>query len=242
MKSISFLAKHNPWKARLIIVLSHILLIVIACWVGLKIFSYDFQLPAFLLYLFVLIFIIAAAFYPSVKKKNYLRQKISDFSLAASTFCMIVCLANNQSVSTTIFNTTNASSNSSVVAGKETPKAEQILASLKYRDKNTLTKTEKRILKKAFKDQLTIYAKAKLTGNKNAASDAALIILAIVAALGLLYVVVALACSISCNGSEGAAIVLAVLGSAAIILGLVLVIKRLNRGPREKEVETIESQ
>ncbi len=239
MKSISFWAKHNPWKARLIIVVSHILLILIACWVGIKLFSYDFQIPALLLYLFILIFIIAAAFYPAEKKKNYLHQKISDFTLAASTFCMIICLANNQTISGTIFNTIKASSHSSIKPGKETPTAEQILASLKYRDKSSLTKTEKRILKKEFKDQLKIYTKAKISGNRSTAGDAALIMLAIIVALGLLYVVAALACGISCNGSEGAAIVVAVLGTAAVILGLVLVIKRITRGPRKKKKSMI---
>lgn len=239
MKSISYWAKHNPRKARIIIALSHIVLILIACWVGFKIFLYDFKLPAFLLYLFVLMFFVAAAFYPPVKKKNYLRQKISDFTLAASTFCMIVCLANNQSVSTTIFNTTIASSNSSVTAAKEPPTAEQILESLKFRDKSTLTKAEKRILKKEFKEQLKIYTKAKITGDKQKASDTGLIILAIMVALGLFTLLATLSCSLSCNGAEGAAIVVALLGTAAIILGLVLVIKRINRGPRKKEEEII---
>lgn len=242
MKAISFWAKYNPWKARTIIVLLHIILTAIACWIGIEVFSFGITFPAFLLYFFVMAFISAAAFYPSVKKKNYLRQKACDFTLAASTFCMIVSLSNNRTVSTTIFNTTHASSHTPVTAGKEKPTAQEILASLKDRDKSTLTKTEKRILKKEFKDQIKIYAKAKLTGNKKAAGDAGLIILAIVAALGLLSLLAVLSCSVSCNGSEGAAIVIAVLGSAAIILGLILVIKRINRGPKEKEVETAESK
>lgn len=240
MKAISFWAKHNPWKARLFIVLIHILLATTGYWVGNEILSYNIQLPAFLLFVFILLFIAAAIVYPIKKKGNYFRQKICDFTLAASSFFMIVCLANNQNLPATIYNSISASSSVSTTLKKEKPMAEEILASLKHRDKSTLSKTEKRILKKEFKEQLKIYSIAKVKGNKKDAGDAGLIILAIVAALGLLYLVAAISCGIACNGADGAAVVVAVLGTAAVILGLILVIKRINRGPRKKEAEFIQ--
>jgi hypothetical protein len=183
---------------------------------------------------------VSVIFYPVVKKNNYVKQKTCDFVLAASSFCMILFLSNNQSDTISFFNASNATSFTSVSVKSEKPTAEEILASLKHRDKSSLSKTEKRILKKEFKEQIKIYTKAKLTGNKNTAGDALLIMLAIIAALGLLYILAALACAVSCNGSEGAAIIIALLGTAAIILGLVLVIKRITRGPRKKEEEGID--
>ena len=155
--------------------------------------------------------------------------------LAATTFCMIVILAGNNSIPSQIFQPLLGSTVSN--STKENKTVEEILASLKYRDKSTLTRQEKKILKQEFKNQLKIYTVAKLSGNKGDAGDAGLIILAIVAALGLLYLVAALSCSLSCNGSDGAAVAVVVLGTAAIVLGLVFVIKSINRKSRSK-VET----
>jgi hypothetical protein len=47
----------------------------------------------------------------------------------------------------------------------------------------------------------------------------------------LLYLLAALACTISCNGAEGAAIVVGVVGTAAIIFLFVKLMKHLNRNP-----------
>ena len=120
------------------------------------------------------------------------------------------------------------------VITKATPSAEEILASLQYRDKSSLTRQEKRILKEEFKKQIKIYAVAKITGNKDGASKAVLIILTIIAAIGLLTLLAALACSLSCNGSDAAAVIVGVLGAAAIIWGTIVLVNRISRGPKKK--------
>jgi hypothetical protein len=77
--------------------------------------------------------------------------------------------------------------------------------------------------------QLKKYAVAKVTGDKKAGDNAGLIILAIVGALGLLILVGALACNISCNGGTGGAIAVALLGTAAVVIGLIAVIRSIKR-------------
>jgi len=73
------------------------------------------------------------------------------------------------------------------------------------------------------------YTKAKLKGDKTTGEEIALIILTCIAAVGLLYLVAALACTLSCNGSDAAAIIVAVLGTVAVIWGAVAVIRSINR-------------
>lgn len=239
MKKLSYWAKQNKWKARLIIIAAHLLLIVLALFTGKKFLSIGIELPGFMLYLFLFVYLAAVFTYPSVKKtvqkkygSYYFKQKACDFMLAASTFGMILVLAGNKSLPAQLLQPLAGSTVSISTAENKT--AAEILASLKYRDKSTLTRSEKRILKQEFKNQLKIYAAAKLSGNKKASGDAGLIILAIVAALGLLYLVAALSCTLSCNGSDGAAVAVVLLGTAAIVLGLIFVIRSINRKSRRK--------
>ena len=77
-----------------------------------------------------------------------------------------------------------------------------------------------------------------MKGNKDGDAKAGLIIVTIIAALGLLYLVAALACSLSCNGSDAAAVVVLILGLAAIIWGTIAVINRISRGPKKKKKES----
>ena len=76
---------------------------------------------------------------------------------------------------------------------------------------------------------MVIYGKAKLSGNKSEGDKAGLTILAIIAALGLAFLVGALACNLSCSGSDGAAIAVAVIGLGAIVWLLVVVLKSINK-------------
>jgi len=117
----------------------------------------------------------------------------------------------------------------SVSKGGEKPTAAAILASLAFRNKSTLTRPEKRILKTEFKHQLKVYVKAKLTKDDEAAKKAVLIILSIIGAVGLVFLLAALACSISCNGSTGIAVLVGILGLVAIIYLLTFAINKIQQ-------------
>jgi hypothetical protein len=142
-------------------------------------------------------------------------------------------------VQTGFFNLASAASVENTVA-TEKPTAAQILESLKYRDKSSLTKEEKRILKKEFSIQLKKYTLAKFNGDKAAQSNAGAVILAIVLALGLLYLVGAAACSLSCNGNDAAAILVGLFGTAAIIIGLIFFIKGLQKKQNSEKLKSKE--
>ncbi|HMK19661.1 MAG TPA: hypothetical protein VK492_15775 [Chitinophagaceae bacterium] len=247
MRKLSLWGKNNPLKARLIIIFSHIILFNLAWFTGNQLVSIGVDLPEYLKYLIVFVFLLAFITYPSSKNKSgykivsyYVRQKTCDFVFALSFFGLVVCLTVSDENISTFFPDISASTSPSVEKSKTKPKAAEILASLEHRDKSSLTRSEKRVLKKEFKKQIGIYVTAKITGEKEKSDQTLLIILAIIAALGLFLVVAALACTLGCNGSGTGAIAVAVLGTAAIVFGLIVLIRAIEQKgkkqpPKEKE-------
>jgi hypothetical protein len=234
MIKISYWAKHRPAEARITIIVLHIILTGLAIYVGSGLNEFGILMPAKSLYILVPIFLLIAFFYPSRNKKTgqpgriqfYRTQKTFDFLAAAMSFTMVCFVANNYH-SNNISATVSATNIALPKDAGAKPTAEQILASLSYRDKNTLTRLEKRILKTEFKHQLKVYVKAKLTRDDETAAKAVLIILSVIGAVGLTFLLAALACNIACNGSEAAAIIVSILGLAAIIFLLVYTIKKI---------------
>ena len=242
MRKISVWAKRHRSEAIACIVAMKLILAVIAFYLGslLSELNINIPFPAFIITMVVLL--TAALLYPSPlrratlsKKQFYLWQKSCDFAVAACSFAMITTLVNSDgAVTGTPF------SFASNVTVSTTPTAEEILASLQYRDKSTLTRHEKRILKEEFKKQIKVYAVAKIKGNNDGAGKALLIALTIIGAVGLLYLVAALACTLACNGSDAAAVIVAILGAAAVIWLTVVIIQRISRGPKKEEASETE--
>ena len=241
MTKLSLWAKHHPSKARIVIVLLHLLLNMLAVYTGVTLLQLNLIIPASAVYITILLFFTAVFLYPSAQQRNirfnkrrlYIIRKSCDFTLCACSFVLVCFVANNY------FN--NNSSGASFTAGAavytkgdKKPGAAEIIASLAYRDKSTLTRSEKRILRNEFKLQLKVYAKAKLTKDDEAAAKAIFIILSIIGAVGLSFLLAGLACSISCNGSEAGAIVVMILGLTAIICLLIVVIKKI-KSHKKKE-------
>lgn len=248
MKKISCWAAANRWKSRIIMIIAHILILSLGWYTGVSLNKTNVSLPGILLFVFVGCYLLSIIYYPSKKEKRtlgirrfYSKQKFFDFSIAFAAWAMIVCIGNNKNIQTGIFNYVSASSTVAVSVVTEKPTAAQILESLKYRDKSTLTKQEKRILKNEFKHQLKRYVAATVRGDKAASGEAGTIVLACIAAAGLLYLVAALSCNLSCNGNDGAAIIVALLGTGGIVLGLVLIIKGVQR-KRQREEEAQQKQ
>lgn len=247
MKKLSYWAALNPWKARIIIVCSHLLILFLGWYTGSALSQMNILLPGILLLAFILYYFISAFIYPAKKEKRklgpkwyYIKQKICDFSLAASAWGMIICIANNKNVQLGYFNLASGSSIETTISKIEKPTAAGILESLKSRDKSTLTGTEKRILRKEFTVQIKKYAIATIKGDKAAQNHAGAIILAIVLAVGLLSLVGVLACNLSCNGNDGAAILVGILGTAAVVIGLIFFIRSLQRKQEKNKEKSAE--
>jgi len=111
---------------------------------------------------------------------------------------------------------TNLPSDSTLKAYKT---IEAFTASLKDETGKTLKWKEK---KKLLKEQIRAIKKADdmATGAK-----VGLIILSVLVALGLLYLVAALACNLSCSGSAGAATAVMIGGAGLTVFLLIIVIR-----------------
>ena len=233
MKRISSWARNNVLPARVFIISFKLILAALACYTGLALYRMQIILPANSIYFSAaLALLLVIAIYPSHKKnglsikRSYLLRKSCDLILTACSF-MVICAGVNNGYILNPYPGAYAT-----VMVKHPRPAEEILRSLKAGERTSLSHKEKRILKQEFFHQLKAYTTAKASGDNQKADESWKIILVIIAALGLAALLAALVCSLSCGGSDFAAVALAILGLAAIIWGTVALIKRINRGPK----------
>jgi F0F1-type ATP synthase assembly protein I len=248
MKKLSIWAKGHKWQSRIIIVSSFILLTVCGVLAGSLLDELNVRLPFVLLAAFILLFAVTGLSYPvrkrlaGEKEKNgyYIKQKTCDLLLTASTFFMIVCIANHPAQSLQYsappFNPVMGSS--IPVVPKDSVKRSYLpLAEFKksMKDENgKLLKWKER--KKLLKTQVrAIHRSAELSDG----GKAALIVLSILVAVALVIGIGALSCSISCGGSEGLAIIVFILGITGVAFLLVYVIKRIT-GKKKKDIKNPE--
>ena len=227
MKKISYWARKNPRLAITLIVIIQLVLIALAVTTGTLLRQSGTLLNSSVFYIATGIMLLAFMLYPRQKpvayyKKYYLR-KTCDLMFSIAAFISVAGMANNP-VSAPGFGFT-----SKVGAYIVKPSAEQILNTLKENPDKKLTRAEKRILKKEFNKQLLTFAKAKLSGDKEGSEQSGLILLTIIAALGIGFLLAGLVCSLSCNGSNAAAVAMAVVGAVGLIWGTVAVIKSIKK-------------
>lgn len=238
MKKISLWARQHRWQTRVLIVVIYIILNGIGLFVGDLLFLSGLSIPSSIIYTTCFVFLLGFISYPSKKDKAayknfYRRQKLTDFVLISTTFLLVVSYGNHYntapSLSQSPFHSLYALANKPVPtilnknATEEKPviKKKKGIKNLKQKLRENI-----RLLKKEYKDA-------------SKGEKAALIILSVLIALGLFFLLAALSCNISCSGSEGAATVILLLGTALIVFLLVKVIKRINRGkPKEQTSAT----
>ncbi len=237
MKKISLWASKHPWQSRFLIVLIYLALNFIGLVAGDVLFSSHLIIPADSIYVTSIIFLLAILLYPQKKNKHrytnfYKRQKLTDFILASTSFLLIISFGNH-------YNTTHPLTNSpfhSLYAIANSPVPATVLPFKHFTKEKPVIKKKKGIknLKQKLRDNIRLLRKEYKSSTNG--EKTALIVLAILVAAGLLLLLAALACNISCAGSEGAAVVVALLGTGLIIFLLVRVIKRLKRGKAKEEI------
>ncbi|MFZ9387554.1 MAG: hypothetical protein ACO25B_06705 [Chitinophagaceae bacterium] len=238
MRKLSFWASRHPWGARVIIVLSLIMLNIIAVLTGLLLLDMGIHLPLAFILSGAALFGFSYIFYPRVsgkRSRTYQWQKTMDILLAAACFIMIAYLGNHPDqvfryksplgpVSATVpFNPDDS-------LKKAYKPIREFSANMKGEDGKLLKWKER---KKLLKEQVRAI---KGTQDLSRKEQAGLIILSILVAAGLLYLVGALACTLSCNGSDAAAVIVGVGGAALIIFLLFVVIRKISQ--RQKSMKT----
>lgn len=229
MRQISYWAKDHPLLSRLFIVFSRCLLLWIACFLGAQVAIADMEVSPLWNYVFICLFLAACYAYPLTRTAaNYTKRKRCELVVCVSGFLLTVCLVAQLHHPGSFYQSLQATVPIDIPSYKY-PEAQKLLEQFKSGEKTDFTRKEKRIIRKEFNYQLVRYAKAKIVGNKNESGSAGLIILACIAAVGLLFLVLSLACTLSCNGSDAGAIMVGLIGTAAIVWGLIALIRSIRR-------------
>lgn len=246
MKQLSHWARINQWKARIIITIAWILLTILAIFIGVTLTKMDIGLTDHFLVPICISFFCAVLFYPFRWQKKqtgprsfYRRQKGCDLLLAISSFGMILYAGNRPgelfrhygNLHATEILPSSQPADSQAISYKS---IKDFSASMKDKDGKMLKWKER---KKLLKQQVRAIKKAPGTSQ---VEKAMLVFLACLAAIGLLYLVAALACSLSCNGSEVAAFFVGIGGTALVIFLLILLIRGIY-GKKKKTIPKIET-
>lgn len=242
MKKISLWARQHPNKARLLIIICFFFITFFGIVAGSFLDQLEVVLPPALLYITISVLLVAYSIYPSKSVRapalaltwNYRNRKFADGLLVAGTFLLVVCISNNQFRDINFVPGANAASvippplirDTSAVHYKSIAAFSTSLrhadgSSLKWKEKRKLLRQQVKAIKHS--DELSRSNKTLLT------------ILSVLAAFGLLYLVAALACNLSCNGSESAAILLGLGGSVIVIFLLVLALRSIKGRKKVKE-------
>jgi hypothetical protein len=243
MKKISWWAKNHKLSARILIVASFICLNALAFVTGQFLNQLGILFSQAFLFGCFFIFLVAFIAYPLKKQKGkkarpswyYRLQKSCDFILAASTFCMIVCLSNQPEKLFQFYPKIKASAIAFPVKDttvKHYKPIGKFNSSLKDGKGNQLKWKER---KKLLREQVR---EIKKDHNLPKGEKIALIILSALIAAGLLMLVAALSCNLSCNGYGAAAAIVGIGGTALVIFLLVLAIRAINGKKRKRKLIT----
>lgn len=243
MKKISYWAKDHKQEARIAIVICYIFLNFLAIVSGYLLQqSGVLLLPVFLTCCFV-IFIMAVILYPSKYRKRkslsasafYNLQKICDSVLVSCTFCMVFYLSNRPENLFRFYPQVNGfmiNNNSKDHAGEPYKSISDFSSSLKDKDGNSLKWKER---KKLLKEQVRSIKKDK---ELSQSSKTLLIVLSVIVAMGLIFLVAAWSCNLSCSGYDAAAVLVGIGGTALIIFLLILTIRAITGKKRKRKMAT----
>jgi hypothetical protein len=245
MKKISIWAKNHKWPARIVIIVSYLLLTVIGFKTGNLLAELGIFISSIGLFVFASIYFCGFILYPSKEKRSgkkatsfYIRQKSCDLMLAASTFCMLVYIGNRPEVLSQQYQSLNATVITKPASTKDSisknyKSIKDFNTSMQDENGNMLKwKERKKLLKQQVKE-------IKKANDLSKGEKTLLVILSALVAAGLLILVASASCSLSCNGSEGAAALVAIGGTAVVIILLVIVIRAINGKKKRKEKQTV---
>jgi membrane protein implicated in regulation of membrane protease activity len=244
IKQLSFWAKQNKGASRFLIVLAFMIMNFLGIVTGFLFNSLSVNFSSLVLLFTILVFLLAWWKYPikkvnaspNEKNRSYIFQKTCDLILIGSTFVMFVYFGNRQ-ISPVNYFVFTASSASSLSHSKDSSNTYKSIEEFKkmMKDENGKTlklKERKKLLKKQIRE-------IRNADNLSSSGKVFLIILCVLLAVVLAYGVAGIACSLSCSGSEGAAVVVAILGLAGIVLLTFFLIRGIVRKSKKEKAKEV---
>jgi hypothetical protein len=230
MKKYSIWSARNPRAARMIIAFCHIMLIGLSIVFGMVTYFEDIKISNSFSIVMVIAFSLAYLWYPNRKAKEGLykyswRRRIKhDFVMAFSYSCILVAGINQFS-----FQPVNTpESHYQVRLMSVSPQiASEVISKKESRKDN---KMQARSIKAEIKKQLKSMKAEWKANNPNKSFLKIMLILLILGLAILLWSGIAsLACSLSCNGQEGLALIVIVVGTLAVVLLMIVAIRATSR-------------
>lgn len=244
MKKLSFWARNHKIAARFIIVVSQILLAATGIFTGILLKSLGFSFSSITLIVLIIAFAICFIFYPVKNKRSkslsfYIKQKSFHLALATVSFLLVVFAGNrpntlllaNSDVSATVPVKPPADS-----ASHKYKSIKDFSASMKDGNGKTLKWKER---KKLLKAQVKAIRKSS---DLSKGEKTTLVILSVLVAIGLLFLVAAISCNLSCSGYDGAAALVGLGGGVLVILLLIVAIRAIYKKERKKRLKKAEEQ
>ncbi len=235
MRKLACWAAQHPWTARFLIVFLYLPLNIAGVVLGDLLFDLGVVFPPYILYTACFIALAAIAYYPSRRypvyiKNFFLKRKVADFLLLFSTVCMITFTGNQLNSPQTYSLITPAggipSINSHSFIG---------IASVQPTKPAGKTVTKKQLRKKVVSLLKSMRKKYK---DMPDGVKILYILLAAVVIFVTLYLILALACSISCGGLQTIGYLALLLGIGLGIFVTILIFKRLSRNhPKNREIK-----
>jgi hypothetical protein len=238
MRNLSIWAFRHAIAARLVIIFSQLMLAILAVLLANQLAILDIHFPLWWMYLGFALFFISWFAYSRIRRGSawrFAKQKTLDFLLAALGFFLVTLLADQLNQPYYSSSAINAATFVKDPPAYKNPEAQKLLDAFKSGEKTKFSAREKRIIRQEFKYQLKKFALNKMAGDTADAKQIALIILTCIAAVGLLWLIGSLACEVSCSGSDAGAVVIVVIGTAAVVWGTIAIIKAINRGAKKRQ-------
>jgi hypothetical protein len=167
-------------------------------------------------------------------RDTYWKRKACDFVLASVGFGLAVFIGNRPDQLR--FGSFSADARTVVAPDilKDSAKSYQSIS----RFESSLKGPDGKLVRwKERKKLLRAEVKAIRRSDESTSGKVLLTVLAVLAAVGLLYVVAALACSLSCDGADAAALLVGIAGTALVIVLLVVLIHAIYRRQRKERKE-----
>ena len=230
MKKLSYWSKRNPVTARIIIVISHVMLIIIGISFGIYSYLEEFHISMGFINLMVSAFFIAFLLYPirghkeGMYKYSYTRRVRHDFMLVMSSTCVLVAGVNNFA-----FQPLQSLPNQVPVQLMITTGIIEEVAPIKrgfVKSAFNQIKEYRTELKQQLK---SMKAERRMNEGNKSGAKAVLILLTLVFAVGLFIGVASLSCNLSCSGHEGLATVVLLGGTIGILAGTIFAFTRILR-------------
>ena len=244
-------AQANPISARLIITFATIISVGIHYYGGLYLFAHDIIFPYPLAVFISLLSISGILLYPSRKSfkagssTNFRKRKMLDFVIFFCGALMVIFLANRRAAD--VWSDPELAENIQEVqldqlstihfaSSVHPEKLEETPRSLSPRELRKQMKKQFKELRKLIKSELKDLKERRKKGERGTGEKVLLTILTVALAFGLGVLVVALACSVSCNGNETLGAVILIIGWAGILFLAFYFIKKIfsSDGPRPR--------